>query len=275
MNNLYAEKVAIVTGGASGIGRAVCELLAARGASVVVADVNGDGAGQVAEGIAAKGAKAKAAILDVTDAEAVQRLIEDTACEHGRLDYLFNNAGVTQAAEARDLSAADWRRVIEINLMGVIHGVAAAYPLMVEQGFGHIVNTASVAGLIGCPTATPYAASKYAVVGLSTSLRCEAADLGVKVSVVCPGFVDTAIYESAQVVNADRRKVYGMIPVKMMAAHKAARAILRGVAKNRAVIVFPFTHGRLPWWLHRLHPALLAPFGNRLVRGFRRLRKEP
>ena len=125
--------------------------------------------------------------VDVTDAVAVQRLVDGTVAREGRLDLLFNNAGIAVFADARDTSLEDWNRLIDVNLRGVVHGVAAAYPLMVRQGSGHIVNTASAAGLLPSPANIAYAATKHAVVGLSLTLRAEAVHHGVGVSVICPG----------------------------------------------------------------------------------------
>jgi len=271
--NHFRDKVAIVTGGASGIGRALCEELGQRGAVVIVADVNAERAQKVASAITTTGGRARAAHLDVSQAEDVQKLIDETASEHGRLDYMFNNAGIAMAGEVRDTSLELWRRIVDVNLWGVIYGTTAAYSLMVRQGFGHIVNVASLGGLVGSPTVTPYATAKHGVVGLSTSLRAEAADLGVRVSVVCPGHIQTGIYDVATVLNANREDLFARIPFKGMDATQAARAILRGVARNQAVITIPF-YVRLLWWLYRLHPALLAPLGRKVVKVFRALRSE-
>jgi NAD(P)-dependent dehydrogenase (short-subunit alcohol dehydrogenase family) len=274
--DIFQDKVAIVTGGASGIGRALCQELGQRGAAVIVADINDEGAEQVASAITAK-RQAEAVHLDVSQEESVQNLIDETASEHGRLDYIFNNAGIGIGGEVRDLNLEDWRTVIDVNLMGVLYGTTIAYKLMVQQGFGHIVNTASLAGLIGYPTNTPYATTKYAVIGLSNSLRLEAAELGVKVSVVCPGYVDTGIYAAAKVMNisqADKEKILSNIPFKLMDVTKAAHAILRGVERNKAIITFP-AHARLLWWLYRLHPSLLDPLGSRTVEELRAARLTP
>ncbi|MBI2217284.1 MAG: SDR family oxidoreductase [Candidatus Rokubacteria bacterium] len=187
---------------------------------------------------------------------------------------MINNAGIGVGGEVRDLSLDHWRRVVDVNLWGVIHGVMAAYPAMVRQRAGHVVNIASLAGLGASPTMTPYAMTKHAVVGLSTSLRAEAADLGVRVSVVCPGFVQSGIYDAATVVNARKELVMARVPFRPIPAPRAAAAILRGVEKNRAIIVFPF-YARLLWGLRRLHPSLLAPLEARIVRDFRAVRTTP
>jgi NAD(P)-dependent dehydrogenase (short-subunit alcohol dehydrogenase family) len=273
--NRYENAVAIVTGGASGIGQALCQELARRGATtVMVADINGAGAEQTASAIASAGGRARPAHLDVSRAQDVQRFIADVVSDHGRLDFIFNNAGIAIGGEVRDLGVEHWQRILAVNLWGVIYGTLAAYQVMTGQGFGHIVNTASLGGLIPEPMATPYATAKHAVVGLSISLRAEAADLGVKVSVVCPGFVQTAALDRATYVGIGREDAIAeMSSMRMMTSTRCARAILRGVERNQAII----TDGaltRLLWWLYRLNPALLAPLLRKGLSDMRALRVE-
>ncbi len=267
----FQDKVAIVTGGASGLGKALCHELAQRGAKVIVLDIDIGGAKSLADSISENYQDAYAIELDATDTDAVTSALEEIAATQGSIDFMFNNAGMGMAAEVRDISIEDWKKIIDLNLFGVIHGTAAAYFIMLRQGKGHIVNIASFAGLVGLPTATPYSTSKFAVVGLSTALRAEAADLGVKVSVACPGNIKTPFFDSATVMNVDRKKVFDLVPGKMMTPEKAATKILDGVQRNQAVIVFPFPV-RLLWWLHRINPALTSPLAKRLVKGFRNLR---
>jgi NAD(P)-dependent dehydrogenase (short-subunit alcohol dehydrogenase family) len=157
---VFTGKVAIITGGASGIGRALGEELARRGAQAILADVNAKLLEETAASIADAGHRAKTVNIDVTDFEAVKKMVDDTVAECGRLDYIFNNAGVVTFGEARDLSYDDWRKVIDTDLYGVVNGVMAAYPTMVKQGFGHIVNTASLAGLVPATGIVPYVTSK-------------------------------------------------------------------------------------------------------------------
>ena len=254
--NRFKDKVAIVTGGASGIGRELCRQLGGHGAVVIAADINRQGAEQVASSICDSGGQASAAPLDVTDAEQTKILIRDTAAELGRLDYMFNNAGIAIGGEARDMDWEHWRRLLDINLMGVVYGSRAAYSLMVEQGFGHIVNTASGAGLFPVPNSTPYVTSKFGVVGLSRSLRAEGADLGVKVSVVCPAMVDTPIFEASTFPNMNKKEFLASLPKFLMNdVQGAVRVILRGVSRNKGIIIDSW-QGRLMWRVYRFMPAL-------------------
>lgn len=264
------EKVAIVTGGGSGIGEALCRELARRGARVVVADINAHDAQRVAAEITGNGAQAIASTVDVAREQDVQRLIEDTAATYGHLDYLFNNAGIAIGGEARYLTLDNWRRVLDVDLYGVLHGIVAAYPVMVAQGFGHIVNTSSSASFFPVPANAPYGTAKRAVVGLSLSLRLEAAELGVKVSCVCPGFVRTNIYRNAVSVNPSLRagvsleQLHGA-PAKMMPAARAAEVILDGVARNQALIVFPASIR----WARRAYHLFPRLIDHELLRQFR------
>jgi len=268
----FKGKVAIVTGGASGIGRELGRQLGGHGATVIVADVNREGAEEAASSIAGSTAgRARAALLDVRDAGEVRKLVQDTAAEFGRLNYMFNNAGIAIGGDARDMDWEHWRRILDINLMGVIHGSRAAYAVMVQQRFGHIVNTASGAGLFPIANSTPYVTTKHGVVGLSRSLRAEGADLGVKVSVVCPAMVDTPIFEAATYPNLDRQKFLANIPKFLLNDVKdAVKAILRGVSRNQGIIIDSW-YGRVMWWTYRYLPALTR-LGNRFAAGDTRKR---
>jgi NAD(P)-dependent dehydrogenase (short-subunit alcohol dehydrogenase family) len=258
---IFSGAVAIVTGGASGIGQALAEALARRGATVVIADLQSELARQTAEKIISSGGKANAVHIDVTDFTAVSRLVEATVNEHGRLDYMFNNAGMGIVGEVRDYQIEDWKRVIDVNLGGVIHGVQAAYPVMLKQGFGHIVNTASMAGLFPSPWVVSYTAAKHAVVGLSLSLRVEAATAGVRVSVLCPGVIRTPILAHGGVggkclgsVSGEKQQA-GMERSRPMEPSRFAQKVLPAVAGNRAIIIVP-AWWKILWWMNRVSPFL-------------------
>jgi NAD(P)-dependent dehydrogenase (short-subunit alcohol dehydrogenase family) len=271
--DVFEGKSAVVTGGGSGIGRAVCQALGERGARVWVTDLDGASAELVARGISARGGKAEARALDVRDAAAVDAVVDEAAKAHGRIDYVFNNAGIGVLAEERDVSLDDWRRVLDVDLHGVVHGVRAAYGRMVRQGSGHIVNTASVAGLVPAAMEISYTTAKYGVVGLSHALRAEGRALGVKVSVVCPGFIDTPILQISPIhVGVSRERLRSLIPTPMH-PDRCARVILDGVAKNRATIV-PTAHAKLLYWLARLSPDAAILLSAASVARVRRMREQ-
>jgi len=183
-----AGKVAVVTGAGSGIGEGIARAAARAGMKVVVADIDATKARVVAADL---GKQAVACAVDVSSLASVEAL-RDTALEHfGHVHLLCNNAGVWIGALMHDADIKDWQYLINVNLYGVIHGVKAFLPLFVAQGEGHIVNTASMGGLISGPPEGLYTTTKFAVVGLSEALLLEVADKGVGVSVLCPGLVDT------------------------------------------------------------------------------------
>jgi len=272
--NQYSDKIVIITGGASGIGRALCEDLGRRGAVVVVADMDAAGGQQTAAAVTSAGGKASVVEVDVSQAETVEELVGATFSRFGRLDYMFNNAGITVGGDLRDMGLDHWRYALDVNLWGVVYGTVAAYRVMVNQGFGHIVNTSSVGGLVPVPMGTAYAAAKHGVVGLSISLRAEAADLGVRVSVVCPGFIRTGVSDRAlnvTKVKDEEALAHALAPGRMMSAENCARLILRGVEKNRAIITVT-APARLIWWLYRLRPSLVIGLFRKIARDYRALR---
>tara|TARA_R110002049_G_scaffold4927_1_gene34549 strand:+ start:648 stop:1472 length:825 start_codon:yes stop_codon:yes gene_type:complete len=183
-------KVAVVTGAGSGIGEGIACAAAAAGMQVAVADIDIESAKSVADSI---GESAMACRVDVSDLASVEALRDAVLERFGGVHLVCNNAGVWVGAMMQEADIRDWQFLINVNLYGVIHGVKVFLPLLVEQGEGHIVNTASMGGLISGPPEGLYTTTKFAVVGLSEALLMEVAEKGVGVSVLCPGLVDTRL----------------------------------------------------------------------------------
>jgi NAD(P)-dependent dehydrogenase (short-subunit alcohol dehydrogenase family) len=253
----FRGKVAIVTGGASGIGKALGSALSRSGAIVILIDKDEEA---LLATVKELGNAVEGKTANVTDFESVKRLVDEVFAKYGKLDHLFNNAGTIIIGEVRDISIEDWREVIGVNLMGVVNGVAAAYPQMVRQKSGHIVNVASMVGLMPLGMQAAYTASKFGVVGLSHALRVEGRQLGVKVSVACPPCVDTPIWTKAKVVGSTVRRPMGFVDLspwwpKFLDADTEAEIILKGVRKNKATIEHDLAW-HLMWWLYTLFPRL-------------------
>lgn len=286
MEGRRADRVAIVTGAAGGIGAALSRALVRRGASVVLADIDGDGAARTAEELDRAGPGTATGVeVDVADAAAVAELITSTHDRAGRLDLLFNNAGIGALGEPEDTDLAHWQQAIDVNLKGVIHGCQAAYPLMQAQGWGHIVNTASLAGLIGgLFSAVPYTTTKHAVVGLSQALRTAGAGHGIRVSVLCPGGVETGIWDRPSYRGLEEPGRFQELSLRDVVAEMGigrfqdpdtlAEQVLRGVAANRAFIVAPAS-ARLAWRLYRLAPGALLRGSIWSAERFRRAHPRP
>ena len=185
------DKVALITGGGRGIGREIALLYAAEGAKVVVSARNREQLDEVVGEIEKNGGEAFGITGDVARYEDAQKMVAETKERFGRLDILVNNAGIMQAGPFATFEPDDWRRVIDINLMGTFHCMREAVPLMLEQGWGRIINIASRSGKIGIPYLSAYVASKHGVVGLTKAVAEEVAAFGITVNAICPGTVET------------------------------------------------------------------------------------
>ena len=221
MQDLHG-KVAVVTGGASGIGYALARRFASEGARVVIGDVEAEALDRAVSELRDSGADVEGVVTDVTDPAQMQALADAAVARFGGVHVFCNNAGVGGGGLSWEMPLSTWEWVIGVNLWGVIHGVRTFVPLLMQQTEAHIVNTASVAGLVAAPFMGPYNASKHAVVAISETLHHELAMSApqVKVSVLCPGWVNTKIADSAR--NRPRHLQEGAAP------DADAAALLRG-----------------------------------------------
>jgi NAD(P)-dependent dehydrogenase (short-subunit alcohol dehydrogenase family) len=201
----FKDKVAIVTGGAAGIGRASAERFASEGATVVIGDVNAEGARKAAEAIIGAGGRALALALDVRNAAEVKALVEKTLATFGRIDVLFANAGIGSSSRLADTSDEEWDRVHAVNERGVFLSCREVVRVMLNQSpaGGAIVINGSISGLAGIPGQAAYAPPKGAVVEMTRQLAVELAPLGIRVNCVCPGTVDTTVLRTAMAMQPD------------------------------------------------------------------------
>jgi NAD(P)-dependent dehydrogenase (short-subunit alcohol dehydrogenase family) len=272
--NDFAGKVAVVTGAGSGIGRSTALLLARHGAAVHAADLDEASAEQVAGEITAAGGRATAHVVDVSDPAAVEALAERVFAADPAVDVLHNNAGVGHAGPVEETSLEEWQRVIGVNLMGVIHGIHHFVPRMLQQGRpAHVVNTASLAGLVAVAEMGPYCTSKHAVVGLSESLNAELSPRGIHVSAICPGFINTAITRRAHLdgeLAAQRDRIVSFYERFGSSPDVVAEAVLDAIRKNKVIRTVPRHHVVLNWGIRRISPRAaqpLARLSKRLMSG--------
>ena len=259
MASSASGKIAFVTGGASGIGAALATKLVDGGAEVWIADRQIGAAQELAQRLDSGGVKAHAIELDVRSYPSFESAVAEAVRQSGRIDYLFNNAGIGVGGEIDSYALDDWNDVFDVNLRGVVHGIQAVYPIMIRQHSGHIVNTASMAGLVTTVGQAAYTATKHAVVAISKTLRLEAERHGVQVSVLCPGAIRTPALTGGKFGRipgiSDEELLKSWERLRPMAPEKFAERALRAVLRGDAIIVVP-TWWKAFWYLERLSPAL-------------------
>lgn len=246
MRDLHG-KTAFITGAASGIGRGMAEAFCEVGVAVALADVDAAGCAATARDLAANGGRVVAVELDVADRAAWDRAVDEAERRLGPIDILCNNAGVAGLSRPLiEIPMAEWRWLMDVNLFGVVHGLQCTVPRLKARGGGHVVNTASIGGLVPLANFSEYMASKHAVVGLSGSLRRELAADAIGVSVLCPGAVRTALGETTvrqrparAAYAADRARNVGAQAWRYIAPVEAGRIVVRGIRGNWPFI---FTH---------------------------------
>jgi NAD(P)-dependent dehydrogenase (short-subunit alcohol dehydrogenase family) len=271
MKNELTGKLALVTGAGSGIGKATAQALARRGARVVVVDVDEARVKEMTSELGASCVFSKA--VDVSNRDQMRQLADDVHAKLGALDVLVNNAGVGHSGGILHTKLEDWDWVLGVNLYGVIHGCHFFAPRMVDAGRGgHIVNIASAFGLMAGGNVAPYCTSKFAVVGLSESLRAELAPHHIGVSAVCPGLINTDIISRGRFADESQRAgVSKTFQTRGRSPDDVANAILRAIDKDLAVVPV----GAEAWggWIgKRIAPGLMAKVGARVEKRMREQR---
>lgn len=249
-----ASRVVAITGAGSGLGRSLALHYARHGWAVALSDLSAARALTVAGEVADLGAQSLAIQVDIRNAADLEAFAAEANKQFGRIDIFVNNAGVAGAGSLMETSADDWAWMLDINLMGVVRGCKAVAPLMKRQGFGHIVNIASLAGIASAPMMASYNVAKAGVISLSESLRADLSGTGVGVSVVCPSFFVSDLASSARTCNAEQQRIVSKLVNKSSwTAEDIARIVADGVAAGRFMIL-PQGDARFAWWFKRLLP---------------------
>lgn len=251
------DKTAVVTGGALGIGRELCLALARGGWRLGIVDIDVEAAEETRELVQKAGGTGEVFRCDVGDPEEVTACAEHFFATWGRVGLLVNNAGIMVAGCIEDVSLEDWRRIVDVNLMGVVYGCRAFVPGMKKQGGGHIVNVASMAGMITLFEQAPYNTTKAAVIGLSETLTMELSPHNIRVTVACPLCLNTRLMETASIESEFISEFYlSSFTQARMSAADIASCILRAVEKNKFYVV-PQPFAKVLWINKRLAPASL------------------
>jgi NADP-dependent 3-hydroxy acid dehydrogenase YdfG len=237
----FQNKVVVITGAGSGIGKASAEAFAVEGADVVIADIHEGRLQEVSSGIIARGGRALIKKVDVADRTQVEGLASFAIKEKGRVDILFNNAGVAIGGSFENTSIEEWEWIFSINFWGVLYGIKAFLPHMIERKYGHILNTSSLAGLCSMPGMSAYSSTKFAVAGLGEALRAEVRKYGIGVSTICPGVINTRVVEDGRMhlrdgARANRQTVVDFYRNFGWPPERVAKAVLSAVRHNRSVV---------------------------------------
>ena len=273
MKNLK-DKIVLITGAASGIGRAAALEFATRGSHIIIADIDEKGLADIAREISGKGSAVLSIKTDVSKKDEVKSLISKSIEKFGRVDVLVNNAGVGMNSEIRDMDISDWEWIMGINLWGAIHTIHYLLPHMIEKKSGHIVIVSSAVGLVSyVPIQAAYTTTKFALVGFSEVLRTELERFGIGVTVICPGAIKTPFFQTTK-LKGFKSDVMDFIPDSFFGTPGgAAKEIVKGVIKNKAVVVVT-PLAKFIFILHRISPAISRFISRMNMKKFLRYKTE-
>jgi NAD(P)-dependent dehydrogenase (short-subunit alcohol dehydrogenase family) len=250
------DKVVVITGAGSGIGRATAHAFAAQKSKLVIADINKERLDSVVKEIEALGAQVAAKVTDVSDKSQVEALAKFTLDTYGRVDVIHNNAGVGIGGPLEIFPLEDWEKIVGINFWSVVYGVKYFLPHMIEQRSGHIVNTSSAAGFCGMAALGAYTATKHAVVGFSDVLRAEVRRYNIGVSTICPGVINTNVVRDGKqtllpTAKVDQGKMAAFYDKYGWPPERVAKAVIKAVKKNKSLVpVGP--EAWLLWYIKRI-----------------------
>lgn len=260
MTDYYKNKLAFITGGANGIGKSLAGQLAAAGSKVIVTDVDVKGAEDVAGEIRSKGGQAASYPLDVTDRDAVMALAEEVHESHGVVDFLFNNAGIGMSGDFLSIPAEAWKKIFDINVMGIVNCSQAFVPAMIKRSKGgHVINTASASGYAPTYFMAPYVATKFAAMGISGAQRLEWENFGIRVTAVCPGIINTNVVKNMLVYGVMakkgvKEKVQKLYVNRGYSADKVAQVVLNKLPKTPYILPVSI-EAWASWLMMRLKPS--------------------
>lgn len=260
------ESWVLITGAAAGIGEATARLFARGGARLILADKNRAGVDTLARELRESGTEVLSYGIDVSDREAMEEFADWVHMQVEAVDVLVNNAGVLEIGGLEETSFESWERVLKVNLWGVVHGCKLFMPAMRRRRRGAVVNVASASGMVGFSSMTAYSTAKFAVVGLSQAMRAEYFDDGVVVSVVCPGLVNTRIWDTDALGSEKKAEVAAILGQRGIQREKVAEAIVMAAEKGRAIVPVGVDAQALDW-MGRLIPSKASTLITRMTRG--------
>lgn len=256
----------LMTGAAGGLGRPLARRFAQRGYRLALVDLDAEGLETLAEELRGLGAECATYAADVSDPERVAGLRDEVLSSFGGIDLLVNNVGTAAEGDFEDVPLEEVRRMMAVNYFATVHMLQAFLPHMIARGSGHVVNMASVAGLTAMPTAACYSASKHAVVGMTEALRAELKDKGIKVTLLCPSYVRTPIYQSMRVFGYGQGYVDSQLKVAID-PEKAAEEIFRGIERGKYLVIVGMI-GKAGFALKRISPRLGAYVQYRMDKSY-------